>query len=642
MNVARTPKPTGRNVPTIRAIALLAASLAAWARAETLTLPAAKRPAWLEKEGIVMAGSWEPLMFRIRRDGAGGYQPSLEQVAAYACEHSPAMIAQLKALGVNFVMMHAYKGLGLETERPSMAEAIRFADLCHQAGLHVGVYNFSGAFGWELLFKERPEAKDWVVLDEAGKPVTYGSAAYRYYWDRNHPQAQSFYHGLVRFAIRDIDADLIHFDNYEVGPGFEAGSVRRFRQYLGKTFTGSELRDMGIGDLSQVLPPAHGTGESLQRRAWLDFCCQSLADSYHDLARYARAQRKDILVECNPGGAGHRIRAPVDHGRLLEAGEAFWDEGAAPGLRDGVLRTRIRSCKVGRSMDNLTFAYITNPLEAAEAMAFNLDCLGCVCWFEYGKLVAKPGSEQPVSKDLGPFIRFFNERRDLFRQAQPVADVAVLRSFPSQAFAEPKRGELTGDVEQALIENRVPFQILYDGRLAELPRYRIAVLAGCLALSDAQIQRLSNYVASGGRLCIIGPVATHDGWLRPRAKPALQDLPPGRVFLFAESCDACAAVRLTFDGEFSLSVGAPRGLCAEVTEQPWRRLVHLVNYCSNAPVTNATVRLRLPPGKRAASVSLASPENPQPLGLPFAQHSDLLAFVVPRVNVYEIASVEFR
>ena len=46
---------------------LLCLGLAAGsAGAETLTLPQAQRPAWLRRDGIVMAGSWEPLLFRVR------------------------------------------------------------------------------------------------------------------------------------------------------------------------------------------------------------------------------------------------------------------------------------------------------------------------------------------------------------------------------------------------------------------------------------------------------------------------------------------------------------------------------------------------------------------------------------------------
>jgi len=626
----------------IGAAVLLGAALVASGYAKTLTLPPAKRPAWLQRDGLVMAGSWEPLLFRVRRDGSPGYEPTPEQLAAYAREHSPEMVAQLKALGVNFVMMHAYKGFGLGAERQSMADAVRFAQLCHDAGLHVGVYNFSGAFGWELFFKEHPEARDWLLLDQSAKPVTYDSAPYRYYWNRNHPDAQSFYKELVRFAVREVRADLIHFDNYNVGPGFDACSVQRFRKYLGKTFASRELRTMGSGDLNRVFPPNADSGDNLQRRAWLDFCCQSLAESYHDLVGYARAQRKDILVECNPGGLGRRIQPPVDHGRLLTGGEAFWDEDVTPGYRDGSLHTRIRTCKLGRAVGNLAFAYTTTPLEAAEAMAFNLDCLGCVCWFEYGKLAAKPGSDQPVSTNLAPYLRFFTGRHDLFRNAQAIADVAILRSFPSQVYAEPKWAQLAGDVEQALIEHRVPFQIIHDQQLSDLHDYRVLVLAGCIALSDPQIRRLKHYVASGGCLCIIGPAATHDEWLRPRPKPALQDLPSARVVRLPETGDCVAAVQRACGGRLSLSVQAPPGLCAELTEQAGRRLAHLVNYRANAPVTNAAINLLLPPGKTAQTVRLTGPEHAQSIELAFEQRVDCISFNVPRVNVYEIAVVVFR
>ena len=86
------------------------------------TLPLDQRPIWLSREGIVMAGNWEPLLFRVRRDGNNGYTPTVEQRAAYLREHSPEMIAELKELGVNFIMMHCYKGAGLTAERESMAD----------------------------------------------------------------------------------------------------------------------------------------------------------------------------------------------------------------------------------------------------------------------------------------------------------------------------------------------------------------------------------------------------------------------------------------------------------------------------------------------------------------------------------------
>ena len=64
-------------------------------------------------------------------------------------------------------------------------------------------------------------------------------------------------------------------------------------------------------------------------------------------------------------------------------------------------------------MNNMAFAYTLTPLEMAESMAFNLDCLGCICWFEYGKIVAMPGRNEAVSPELQPYVRFFHKRRDL-------------------------------------------------------------------------------------------------------------------------------------------------------------------------------------------------------------------------------------
>ncbi|HPD29331.1 MAG TPA: hypothetical protein PLL20_05010 [Phycisphaerae bacterium] len=622
-----------------RLLPLITLILANHAGAETLTLPLEQRPAWLAREGIVMAGSWEPLLFRVRRDGSDGYTPTPQQVADYRREHSPEMVARLKSLGVNFVMMHSYKAFGREAERESMQDAVRFAKLCREAGLRVGVYNNSGTLGWELLFKELPEAKDWAVLDAAGKPVTYGRATYRYYWDRNHPAAQAFHKEIIRFSVEQIQADLLHFDNYIIGPGHNANSVSRFRSYLKSRFKPQQLEEMGITDPDRAMPPTGPDANGLLGRAWLDFSCGSMAESYHDLSRYARTLRSDVLVECNPGGPGNRISPPIDHGRLLVGGEAFWDEGREPGYRDGQLNTRIRTYKLARRMNNIAFAYTTSPLEAAEAMAFNLDCFGCICWFEYGRLAAKPGVETPVSLELAPYIRFFRDRRDLLRNAEVVADVAILRSFPSQVYAEATQAQLTAQAEQFLIENRVPFQIIYDDHLSELSRYRALVLAGCVAMSDAQIEQVRSFAAGGGRVLLVGDAATHDEWLMPRRAPGLQDLPEAQLVRIQKIAEMGDAVSTLLQASPSLAVEGPHGLCAELTERPGRRLVHLVNYRTDTPARNVTVTVQLPEGKQVKNVRLARPEHDKDADLEIRQQGRVITCVVPVIDVYGIVVV---
>jgi hypothetical protein len=619
---------------------LVVCSLTGLLRAESLTLPPDQRPEWLSRDGIVMAGSWEPLPFRVRRDGAANYTPTADQLAAYGREHSPEMVEQLKALGVNFVMMHCYKGGGLKAERQSMQDAVQFSRLCHDAGLRVGVYNYSGAFIWETFFEELPAARDWLLLDADGKPLPYSTHYWRYFWNRNHPDAQAFYRGLIRFAVRDIQTDLVHFDNHDVGPGADPVSAARFREYLGRRFSPEQRRAMGINDLQAVLPPLKTAATDPLRRAWADFAAQSLADAYIEMSRYARTLRKDILMECNPGGPGEGIHAPVDHGRLLAGGEAFWDEGRESGYQEGRLQTRIRTYKVGRRLGNIAFAYTTTPLEAAESMAFNLDSLGCICWFEYGRIVSKPASEKPVSPDLAPYVRFFHARRDLLRNAEVISDIAVLRSFASQTFGDSRLKALTGRVEQALIIDRLPFQILYDGLLPEITRYRVLVLAGAAALSDAQVQQVRRFVQEGGRLCIVGAAATHDEWMNPRTGPALDGLDPQRVRAIGEDGDVVQAVRDLAGDSLSITVEAPAGVCMELTRQADRRLVHLVNYRTERPAANVSVRLRVPEGRQATRVTLVVPGAAADETVPFSQEGAVVTFRVPRVAVYAIAIAE--
>jgi hypothetical protein len=618
-------------------ICVAVASLAA----ETLTLPPERRPEWLRREGIVMAGDWEPLLFRVRRDGAPGYTPTPEQLAAYRREHSPEMIARLKALGVNFVMIHCYKGAGINAERQSMADAAEFAGRCRTAGLHVGVYVTSGTMLWELFYKEKPEAKDWAVLTADGKPITYrwGRGEFRYFWNRNHPDAEAYHQKIVRYAFEEIHADLLHFDNYGIGPGWDACSVDRFRRYLRETFTPPQRTVMGAADLDHILPPKPGTQGMLQC-AWRDFCCASLAESYCRMTRYARTLRPDILMECNPGGIGPRIEPPIDHGRLIPGGDAFWDEDVRPSYHDKKLQTRIRTYKIARRMGNSAFTYVTTPLEMAESMAFNLECLGDICWFEYGRIAANnPGGKDPGDPSLQAFVRFFHQWRELFRDAAVVADVAVLRSFPSLAFGAANEVPVTWQVEQSLIENRVPFQIVYDGQLNDLSRYKAVVLAGCTAMSDRQVEQLHRYMQAGGRLCLVGPTATRDEWNEPRTEPALDDLPGSAVVRAEIRDDVLAAVQRAC-GASSLSVQGPHGLCAELAKQGQRRMVHLVNYREGEPVRGVEVRLRIAADRQVRSVRLASPEHEKDIPVSFRQADGEVIFTVPEVRTYEIAVVE--
>lgn len=55
-----------------------------------------------------------------------------------------------------------------------------------------------------------------------------------------------------------------------------------------------------------------------------------------------------------------------------------------------------------------------------------------------------------------------------------------------------------------------------------------------------------------------------------------------------------------------------------------------------------TIRVALPKGDTAKSVTLASPEHGDDLTLPFTQQPGVATFTVPTIGTYEIAIVTYR
>jgi hypothetical protein len=132
---------------------------------DVLTLTQEHRSSWVAEQGVVMAGSWEALPIRARIFGPHPYAPTAEQQAAYEVEHGPATIARLKELGVNFVMIHCYRGAGHKTEGASMEDAARFAKRYREAGLRVGVYASSGTLFWEPFLRRTAAVRGLARAD---------------------------------------------------------------------------------------------------------------------------------------------------------------------------------------------------------------------------------------------------------------------------------------------------------------------------------------------------------------------------------------------------------------------------------------------------------------------------------------------
>ncbi|MBM3888883.1 MAG: hypothetical protein FJ388_07115 [Verrucomicrobia bacterium] len=563
------------------------------------------RPKWMDEPGIVMAGNWEEPSFRARRMGRLDFTLPPDKLADYARERSPEILAELMDLGVNFLMIYCYKGAGMETERQGMEDAKRFAELARKSGMRVGTY-IGGTMLYERLFKEEPNAPQWQAFGPMGEVLFYNPGQkFRYAAVRNHPGFIEYLKKPVRYAIEEIKTDLIHFDNFGLGgASYDATSKQQFRAFL---------RARGMAEAE---PPVKVTNVSDPLvRAWLDFKCQALADHYAEMSRFIRSLNPRCGVECNPGSVGNAGRAAggVDHARLLPLGNASWDEswGASWNPTNKTAFTRIKTLKVNQLHNSSTFLYTETPLDAAESMAFNVNCLGSVTWFEWGKILSAHLQGKAIPPELKTYIRFFLDHQDLYRHSKPVADVAVLRTFAEANFATAQEKSRRSDIEQGLIQGSAAWRIIYDEHAKAFDGYRVVIAPEKTWLTPDQQKQLADFAAKGGALI-----------------PAMSVEKPQQV---------AAQLR----DKLRLAVEAPSSVAAELCQQenPRRVLVHFVNYNTAEPVSDISVKLRSI-SSDPSSARLLSPDLPDEKPLTIRKEGNGWAFTLPRLTIYGVVVLD--
>jgi len=117
------------------------------------------------------------------------------------------------------------------------------------------------------------------------------------------------------------------------------------------------------------------------------------------------------------------------------------------------------------------------------------------------------------------------------RNEEPLARVGLVYSQQTAAFYGGERArEKVEDhilgMYQALIEARVPFEMVHDGLLdpQRLARYRLLILPNVAALSGQQCEQLRAWVRRGGNLLATHETSLYDEWGRRREDFGLADL----------------------------------------------------------------------------------------------------------------------
>jgi hypothetical protein len=505
-----------------------------------------QEPPWWD-QGVAFVGNWEPLNVRLRlgTDAVTGLELPVNVIDRYQREHSEETVLKLKEAGVNLIIAHFYK-TGLASDREDIEWTKKLGQLCRKHGLKLGVY-IGDTIYTETMLRDMPEAAQWALYMENGDVVRYAGQPFRYRVDFNHPGYVEYIKKVIKVAIEDVGADLIHFDNVFHRQPPQSGDTpeinRRFREFLRAKYNAVQLKQrFGFSDISNVRVPSwsgvpnpavRSTITDPVMQEWIDFRCYDLADYYGKLAAYIRQLNPNVVVELNPHGLSGANRAflnGVDHARLVPHGSVFWTEETSDAQVDaeGILVSRIRSYKVARTLDRTLFAkcrFVNDPstkvvrsshcLRMAEAMAFNRNCLGDV---------GKPLDVFEMPEDAARYVRFYHEQNRRFQATRSVADVAVLRSFASMAYnsVEPHRDTML--IEQLLIQHKVPFHIIFDQQLGDLKKYKAVILGSQECFSDRALEQIREYVRQGGGLVATGHTSLFTGWRRVREEYGLSDV----------------------------------------------------------------------------------------------------------------------
>jgi hypothetical protein len=622
----------------------------------------------------------------------------------YAKGYTEDAVQRLSDLGVTLVIIPFFKGFGLQAEKEHRENSRKLAVLLKKHGIRVGVY-VGSTIAYETFLLEEPEAQSWFVSDYLGKPVFYENQTFRKRVYFMHPGYRDYIRKVLTAAEDELHADLIEFDNtsMQAEPAIfqHPLAIEDFRDFLRKRYSPDELKHrLGFADVRYVLPPRYDRPLSVINdplfQEWADFRCHQLSDYYGGMESLLRRLNPEVAVECNPhsGISGRNTiwEQGVDYPRLLSHMDAvFTEEGDDAGVTaDGILVSRIRTFKMAATLNNTLFDAAGgedgNTLQMAESMAFGRQCIGGI-----GGVLA--GYQLP--EDQRAYVKFFRLNFQYYRNIESRADVAVLHSFATLGFNNDRPAVSTMLFEQALIQAKVPFDIVFDDNLRDLSKYRALILSDQECLSDEQIARISEFVNQGGGLVATEHTSLYTPWRQRRREFGLKSLlkveaPPwhngeenqpedllktspvrneigGRRVVYVAGVipsiekppaehmgshywklpanwkELIDAVRWAA-GRLSLQVDASLSVAAEVTEQRQERriMVHLLNYdtARNHLVSDIGVSLEIPQGKKATRISLLSPDEEGASSPSFITKNGRLTFTVSRLKTYTLAVVQ--
>ena len=443
-----------------------------------------------------------------------------------------------------------------------------------------------------------------------------------------------------------------------------------FREWLARNLTPQELKSrLNIDRLDKhvfhdlpVQIPGYPDAEKAGELDWLamQWGAQHFKKMFDDIfIDYGRTLRKDLIVSqwnhlSHVSLKEERMFLPRD---LWGRGEDyFWYSGGASfvgknlNLSEGKAGDAWLSCLYARELSGgrpiVMGKYDGIRLAASMAEGYAMGGLGMG---RYMRFENATGFEV-----LARYTNFMHAHRHLFDGAKPFSDAALV--LPRQSVWNRHSEALNAfrDLGQALVERQVLLDVVADEAISaeRLSRYPAIILANAMALSDDQLTAIRDYSVAGGRVFVRGETATVDENGMPRSDTSIEHAVVASGNTTAAAADSIVA---GLNQRGASVIKAPWTVRTTAYIQPNRVVVQLVNYDRDETpnkqltgpelerpkaVNDIQLRIRLPDGRIADSVSLVSPDRREPLGIPFQQTDGHAVFRVPRLLVYAVIAIE--
>jgi len=658
-------------------------------------------PTWL-RQGVRCVSSHEPLSFIRRRGGAG---VNVEEMRER--EYSEETVKRLAERGLDMIVVHGYKGLGLEFEKQELERTRRVAEACRKHGLKLGTYCQIASIFPETFFRDYPQGRDWIQRDFRGEPYYYNTQTFRVFPCYRNREYREYYKGVIRYLVEDIGTNFLHFDN--LLESIEPHSCHcphcraAFTAFLRRRYGGDDeaaqrrrVERFGFDCLDVIEPPVYsawqhpGEMEIINDpvvQEWTWFRCETIADFMGEMSAYATHLNSEVGVEANVGyfPGPNRIRSCATFVPWFASSLDLVFNEDPQGLpritADGVVATNVRAFKIARGQgigclgggnregrDGL-------QMTAAERLAFSPD----FSWW-----MGSPAAFAHDDRLEFPYVEFYRANRDLYHETDVIADVTLLRSFPTLANNSHVPNLMACVAEQSLIEARIPWTAVSDEVLDDLGSVRVLLMPQVECVSETAAERLMAFVRAGGSLVMTGDTGCFDEWRRPRPQPVLAGLLGESVWpKRAHKCKVgqgravylprialrtpdhlpaahpwyapidtrywkpaknhralIAALRWAAGGQFSAEVSAPTGVLCEFVRQGEARrpIIHFVNLRKNT-ARNVTVSLSGGLAAGARGVEVRGPDLRRPRTIRIAGTAARANFQVPAFKRYLAAVI---